>query len=83
MANERRLDRNVSQDRERFGRDYLSASYGSEIPPDNLEELVKAGEPEVESERGRIVSVASDTSFKAEMEAVRSRRSARAASLMG
>ena len=74
MANERRLDRNVSQDRERFGRDYLSASYGSEIPPDNLEELLKNAEPDMEKERGRIVRPASSGSFKAQMEAVRSRR---------
>ncbi|MEM2905841.1 MAG: hypothetical protein QW057_08680 [Candidatus Bathyarchaeia archaeon] len=83
MAEERRLDRSVAESKDRFGRDYISALYGSEIPPDNMEELLKSGEPNVESERGRIVVVASDRGFKAEMEATRSSRSKRAILLMG
>jgi len=83
LASERRLNRAVAESKESFGRDYVSASYGTEIPPDNLEELLKSGEPDAEKERGRIVLVASGTSFRAEMEAAVSKRAQRAVSLVG
>jgi len=52
LAEEQRLDQTAAESRDRFGRDYLSASYGMEIPPDNMEELLKAGALGVQREQG-------------------------------
>lgn len=61
------LDRMLAENRDKFGRDYISASHGTEIPADNMEELLKSAEPDLEKEEGRIVMLASDSSFQSEM----------------